>query len=40
MVLAWNVGFGFAVTLAVLPALVLAGLLVFYALWREGRRPA
>ncbi|MEF8789903.1 MAG: DUF1648 domain-containing protein [Haloarculaceae archaeon] len=39
LVLAWNVGLRFDVTAAVLPVLALAGALVVYAAWREGRLP-
>ena len=39
LVVAWNVGLRFDVTVAVVPVLVLAGLLVLYAAWREGRLP-
>lgn len=39
LILAWNVGVEFDVTVAVLPVLALAGVLTLYALWREGRLP-
>ncbi|MFB6109267.1 MAG: DUF1648 domain-containing protein [Halodesulfurarchaeum sp.] len=37
IVLLWNLGFDFSIELAVLPVLVLAGLLLAYAAWRSGR---
>ena len=39
LVLAWNVGLRFDVTVSVLPVLALAVLLVVYAMSREGRLP-
>jgi hypothetical protein len=39
LVLAWNIGFRFDVTVSVLPVLGLAVLLVAYAVYREGRLP-
>jgi len=39
LVLAWNVGLRFDVTLSVVPVLGLAVALVAYAMWREGRLP-
>lgn len=40
LVLAWNVGLEFDVAVAVLPVLSLAGVLILYTLWHEGRLPA
>lgn len=39
LVLAWNVGFRFDVTVSVLPVVGLAVVLVVYAAWRDGRLP-